>query len=142
MSQDWRTEVHDPGRFDRFLRRIKAYREAVLVAAIDHILVRRGIDLVGTEWCKSLGNGLYEFRVRQSLRAVYSIAGVEPDATFISVPNPDETVQLRVFCTFHGDRIVLLLSGYDKGKDPSRNKQNREIKAARKLLKEWKRSPA
>ncbi|MGO1971578.1 MAG: hypothetical protein ACTH2Q_01340 [Propionibacteriaceae bacterium] len=47
---------------------------------------------------------------------------------------------LRVFCTFHGRRIVLLFSGYDKKKDPSKRRQEREIARARKALKAWRRS--
>lgn len=40
------------------------------------------------------------------------------------------------FSRFEGPRIVLLLSGYDKGKDPNEKRQGREIKMARKLLRE------
>jgi hypothetical protein len=41
-----------------------------------------------------------------------------------------------VFCTFHGDRIVLLLSGLDKGASPKA--QPRAIEVARGLLAEWR----
>ncbi|MGP5124810.1 hypothetical protein ACTXJU_18305, partial [Glutamicibacter ardleyensis] len=50
----------------------------------------------------------------------------------------DKTVLLRIFCTFRGNRIVLLFQGYDKGKDPSSKRQEREIKQARKHLRAWK----
>jgi hypothetical protein len=33
---------------------------------------------------------------------------------------PPEEILLRVFCHAHGDHIVLLLGGYDKGEDPSK----------------------
>ncbi len=46
---------------------------------------------------------------------------------------------LRVFCTFSGDRIVLLYHGYNKKADPSEKRQNREIAKARKLHEWWKR---
>jgi hypothetical protein len=55
------------------------------------------------------------------------------------VTGADRTVLLRVFCTFHGDRIVLLFHGYDKKKDPSAKRQAREIARARKLHAAWKR---
>jgi ribosome-binding protein aMBF1 (putative translation factor) len=50
--------------------------------------------------------------------------------------NP-EKILLRVFVYFHGDRVILLLSGYDKGDDPSERKQQKEIQEARKYLTEW-----
>jgi hypothetical protein len=34
---------------------------------------------------------------------------------------------------------VLLLGGYDKGRDPSDKGQEREIKRARKALEDWRR---
>jgi hypothetical protein len=44
-----------------------------------------------------------------------------------------------VFVHFHGDRVILLLGGYDKGRDPSDRKQQRQITRARKNLAEWQR---
>ena len=41
-----------------------------------------------------------------------------------------------MFCTFYGDKVVLLLSGLDKGTSPKA--QPRAIQAARKLLAEWR----
>jgi hypothetical protein len=49
-------------------------------------------------------------------------------------------ILLRVFCTFYGDRVVLLLSGLDKGASPKA--QPRAIQAARKLLAEWRTEQA
>ena len=40
---------------------------------------------------------------------------------------PRQRILLRVFVHFHGSRVILLLGGYDKGKDPSEKKQQREI---------------
>jgi hypothetical protein len=34
---------------------------------------------------------------------------------------------------------VLLLGGYDKGRDPNDKRQEREIKRARKSLEDWRR---
>jgi hypothetical protein len=34
---------------------------------------------------------------------------------------------------------VLLLGGYDKGRDPKEKKQEREIRRARKSLEDWRR---
>ena len=43
-----------------------------------------------------------------------------------------------VFCTFYGDKIVLLYQGYDKKSDPSQKRQQLEIAKARKAHARWK----
>ena len=50
-----------------------------------------------------------------------------------------ESALVRVFCHAAGDRVILLLGGYDKGKDYSRRRQDREIKVARRRLTEYLR---
>lgn len=92
------------------------------------------MDVLATEWGKPLGQGLAEFRVRRSLEAIFreACASVPDD-----VAGSDRRVLLRVFCAFHGDRVVLLLGGYDKGRDPSGKRQQKEIARARKVLKQW-----
>ena len=50
-----------------------------------------------------------------------------------------DRILLRVFCHAYGDRIVLLLGGYDKGADPSRRKQRLEIARARARLDDFLR---
>lgn len=129
---EWTVEHEDA--FERFYLGLPEYKQAVLEAAITHVLAVRGIDVCRGEWGKPLGNGLYEFRVRRSLQAILSEAGepIPPDLVAADVQ-----VLLRVLCTFHGDRIVLLLCGYDKGTDPSSKRQSREVTKARKLLAEW-----
>lgn len=51
---------------------------------------------------------------------------------------PSEKVLLRAFVHFYGDRIVLLLGGYDKGRYPQKKRQQREIARARKLLRQFR----
>lgn len=41
------------------------------------------------------------------------------------------------FCTA-GQKIILLLNGYDKGQDDSSRRQQGEIEKARKLLREFR----
>ena len=81
-----------------------------------------------------MGEGLYEFRVRKSLRRILTTAGLEPPVG----ASADRGVLIRVFCTFHGDKIVLLYSGYNKRADPSPTRQQREIAKARKIHRHWK----
>jgi hypothetical protein len=54
-------------------------------------------------------------------------------------PETGETAKilLRVFCHAHGDRIVLLLGGYDKGERPSARQQQAQIELPRTRLKDW-----
>jgi hypothetical protein len=46
-----------------------------------------------------------------------------------------ERILLRVFCHAYGDRVILLLGGYDKGSAPSKSMQRSEIAAARARLR-------
>ena len=49
-----------------------------------------------------------------------------------------EEVLLRVYCHAYGDKIVLLLAGYDKRSSPSNKRENAEIALARRRLAEFK----
>jgi hypothetical protein len=107
---------------------------AALDAAIEQILTRNGMDLCKTEWMKPLGEGLYEFRIRHDADEIKARFSQEaPTPTPQHIP-----ILLRVFCHFYGDKGVLLLSGYDKGADPSGRRQQKEIALARKHLTAWK----
>lgn len=134
--QRWTTELSTDGAFERFFRKLPKYEQAVLDAAIRNVLQVEGINICADEWGKSLGSGLHEFRVRRSLNAILSEANL---AARTDLATPDRQVSLRVFCHFHGSKVVLLLGGYDKKKDSSERRQQREIKAARKRLRAWRR---
>lgn len=130
----WSVE-YEGDAFERFLFSLPAYEQAVLVAAIEHVLQVYGIDICSGEWGKPLGEGLYEFRIRKSLRTILVGAGLDaPDEA-----GTDRGVLVRVFCTFHGDKIVLLYHGYNKKTDPSKKRQQSEIAKARKIHERWKR---
>jgi len=85
-----------------------------LGTAMREILQRQGIGVCGTPFGRQLGGGLFEFRLRES------------------------ELLLRVFCHAYGERIVLLVHGYDKGDDPSAKRQTREIAEARRRLVRWR----
>lgn len=108
---------------------------AALDISVEEILQKLGNQVCTTKWGKSLGAGLYEFRINRSLSALMKQFGVQ-DRT---QAGSDSTVLLRVFFSVEGSKIILLLSGYDKGKDSSRKKQQRLIKTARTLLKQHKK---
>ena len=95
--------------------------------AMDEILQELGIAVCGTEFGKQLGGGLFEFRLRRDLREI------------TPVPDADAgKILLRVFCHAHGDRLILLVGGYDKGEHPSPRRQNAEIELARARLRDWR----
>lgn len=97
-----------------WIRNLDVRSRRVLGTALREILQQQGVAVCGSSYGKQLGDGLFEFRLR------------EKDLLF------------RVFCHAYGDQIVLLLSGYDKGADPSKRRQQREIEQARKRLAAWK----
>ena len=47
---------------------------------------------------------------------------------------------VRVFFCTAGRKIILLLGGYDKARDPSDRRQQREITKARRLLTAYRES--
>lgn len=135
---DWTLEVFDAADgscpFERFVaRELSPFKRQSLDAALRLRLARGGIDLARTEWLKALGDGLHEFRVRHTAAEIAEMFGGDPP----DVAHPPEAVLLRVFVHFHGARVVLLLAAYDKGNDPGRKRQDREITRARKLLTQF-----
>jgi hypothetical protein len=69
-KSEWTLEVFttDDGfePFVTFADELSDVAFAALDAALQHVLVVRGIDLAGTEWLRPLGQGLHEFRVRHA----------------------------------------------------------------------------
>jgi hypothetical protein len=86
----------------------------ILGTAMREILGEQGISVCGTAFGRQLGQGLFEFRLREA------------------------DLLLRVFCHAHGDHLILLLGGYDTGADPSPRRQEAEIGEARRRLQIWR----
>ena len=133
----WQLEVYETasGRqpFTAWAEKLGDTTFVSLDAALRLVLQERGLDLVRTEWLKALGDGLHEFRIRHDAGEIERMFG-DRNARSRS----RERILLRVFVHFHGSRVVLLLGGYDKGRDPSARSQQREIAQARRHLKEWR----
>ncbi len=85
--------------------------------AMEAQLQQDGLGVCRTRGGKNLGGGVAEFRV--------------------SEPSSEGEVLLRVFFHAFGDRRILVLHGYDKGEDPSTNRQQREISEARRRLNDF-----
>lgn len=117
-----------------FIDDLSDFKFVALDAAIKQVLSVRGLDLVRTEWLKALGEGLHEFRIRHDADEISRMFGGDPAEAAL----PKEVVLLRVFVHFYGDKVVLLLGGYDKGENPNDGHQRQEIAEARKLLAQFK----
>lgn len=111
-------------------------RRAIGVA-MRELLEELGIGVCDTEFGRQLGGGLFEFRLRQDAEEVLRRVGKEPRRA----EPKGERIFLRVFCHAYGERVVLLLGGYDKGRDPSSRRQQREIETARRRLTDFRRHP-
>jgi hypothetical protein len=120
--------------FEHFVNELSDFKFIALETAIDRVLSVRGLELVRTEWLKPLGEGLHEFRIRHDAAEVAGMFGGEAS----TAAGRREKVLLRVFVHFYGDKVILLLGGYDKGKDPKARRQQREIAEARRMLKQFK----
>jgi len=117
-----------------WLRRLTPRKRRAIGVAMFELLQYEGPHVVGTNFGKGLGGGIFEFRLDQDAAQVLGRKGKK------ARPEAGETAKilLRVFCHAHGDRIVLLLGGYDKGERPSARQQQAQIELARTRLKDWK----
>ncbi len=120
--------------YERFINDLSDFKFVALDTAIERVLAVRGIDLVRTEWLKALGESLHEFRVRHDGDEIARMFGGDPP----EASAPREKVLLRVFFHFYGDKVILLLGGFDKGADPKERRQHRQIAEARRLLTQYK----
>jgi putative component of toxin-antitoxin plasmid stabilization module len=123
-------EGRQPAR--EWLTALERDKRAAVIAAIEVLLERWGLDICSTEHGRQLGHGLFELRVRHDEP---TLRGREADR---SGGRRRRDILLRVFCHAYGDRVVLLLGGYDKGVAPSSRQQQREIERARKALRTFK----
>jgi hypothetical protein len=119
-----------------WLRGLSAAKRHAAGAGLDVILGELGPAIAGTKYGKQLGRGLLEFRLAQTAEDVLGSAGRR--ARPIQADR-GERILLRVFLHCHGDRVVLLLGGYDKGADPKGRRQQAEIETARARLADWQR---
>jgi phage-related protein len=117
-----------------WLRRLTPRKRRAIGVAMFEILQHEGPLVVGTNFGKGLGGGIFEFRLDQDAAQVLARKGKRVRA---EAAGPSK-ILLRVFCHVHGDRIILLVGGYDKGERPSARHQQAQIDLARTRLKAWK----
>lgn len=108
-----------------------------LGTAMNTLLQRLGTDVCDSKWGKWVAPGIAEFRLRMTGKQVVN-------AGWAAEKNVDtsEKLLLRVFFHVHGDKLIMLLEGYDKGAAPSAKTQQTKIANAQKRLQEWKTRPA
>lgn len=134
MTDQWTIEFYadehgrEPCRV--WMEKLGSVERIALETAIELVLAERGLDVCKTEYGKALGDGLYEFRLRWTAAEVRAKVGRVSDAT----AEKSGEILLRVFFCTSGQKIILLLSGYDKLRDSSSKRQQKEIGKARKLL--------
>lgn len=126
--------------FEKFLDGLDPLKRLAMIAAVEQILAKQGVDVCRSTWGRQLGEGLFEFRVRHTAEEIRRLFDGDPPAKAAGKEGPPGKVLLRAFCHAYGKRVVLLLGGYDKGEDPSEKRQQQEIKTARKRLKAWKQT--
>jgi len=123
-----------------WVKKLPEPKRVAWLAFVEFALVLQGRDIEQSGYVKPLGQGLFELRIDHDAAELAQVFGADlaahPD---LAGPSGAE-ILLRVFCTFYGDRVVLLLSGLDKGASPKA--QPRAIQAARKLLAEWRTEQA
>jgi hypothetical protein len=119
-------------------------KRRALGTAMRRVLQVHGPAVNRTSWGRPVAPGIFEFRVRMSGKEVLNLEAEVHGITLEEARarfslNTSEHILLRVFCASHGEKIVLLLHGYDKGEDPSKRRQQREIEEARRRLAALKR---
>lgn len=120
-------------------------KRRALGTAMRTVLQVNGVAVCRSSWGKKVHTeGVYEFRLRMTGKAVinleaeiHGISEAEARARFGG--DRSEDILLRVFFHPHGDKLILLLGGYDKGKDTSAKRQQAEIRVAVSRLRDFRR---
>ena len=112
MQPEWQIFYLDEVAFAKFLQRYNRAMQGRIERYIVEKFSALGLDAVADGSARPLGQGLYELKV-----------SFRPE------------VEIRVFFASRGNREIVILSAYDKKSNDSKNWQNVQIQAARRLLK-------
>lgn len=137
---------------DWIRKRLTPTQRRAITVALEEILAYEGLGVMDAEFGKPTSEtGIHEFRLRQDdnelvarIEARRAARGDSPLNAEVSGEDQSgkkkraEKVFLRVFFHAHGDKMILLLGGYDKNRNKSPRKQNEEIGLAAKRLADWK----
>jgi hypothetical protein len=139
VAKTWTIEFYEEdgqSPVERWLDDLDEIARAAALTALGVVLAERGLGVCATEWGKQLGEALFEFRIRHTAEEITSMFGPT------DVAGPKVKVLLRIFCHAYGDKVVLLLAGYDKADNPNEKAQAATIKLARKRLVAFKAAGA
>lgn len=116
-----------------WLDKLDETESAAMISAIENVLEREGMALIGTRWLTQVTKGVFEFRLNLAaadIKGMYAQSGKNG-------PTPPAKIVLRLFVHFYGAKVILLLNGYDKLADSSSRRQQKEIALAVQRLTSW-----
>ncbi len=119
-----------------WLQKLDRSKSRALGVAMFHILQQEGVGVCKTAYGKPISKGLFEFRLRHSAQEVLHNLGLLP--TGATRAKRERDILLRVYCHAHGDRVILLVAGYDKGEAPSAGREQQEIRLAESRLRDFR----
>ena len=124
MGQRWKMVIYeDATGCSPYADWVRNSLTPVQLVSLDDVLneylYKFGNSNEKAKWLKDLSFGLYQLRVQKKDQF------------------GRKQVLLRIYLHFYGNREILFLSCYDKGLNPSQERQQSEIEFARQLLKKW-----
>ena len=122
---------HSP--VDAWLSKLSPTKQRAVVAALQYVLEVDGPKVCATSMGKHVAPGIFELRIGHSVEQLQSMFGARVPGGHKVDP---ERILIRIFCHAHGDRIVLLLAGYDKAEHPQSGYQQRQIEVTKKRLRD------
>lgn len=124
-----------------WMRTLSTVEKLAADAAMKTFLRDHGPAVIEIGMGRNVGRGVFEFYIELDREAVlerYTRARVGGTADR-TASGPSEEVWLRIFFHPFGERKLLLLDGYDKGRYGEGRLQSRAINDAVKKLEDWKR---
>jgi putative component of toxin-antitoxin plasmid stabilization module len=118
-----------------FLRDLNRIQQIALRNAVKFFLVEIVSLGLKSPSIKSLGEGVYEFRISLSQKELLRLLAEFPDIPRVDVSK----LLLRVFYTLGPNKKIVILSGYNKLANSHKRTQQVEIQKARKLRQAWQR---
>lgn len=122
-----------------FLHELTRPKQLAAKAGVERILAYLGSAVVDTDWGDNLQDSVCELRIKRTAaeteawwRSHYGLPYPEPE--------PHVEVLLRIYFHAYGDKVILLLGGFDKGAHP--NHEQAEVKQAKANLRNWREQQA
>ena len=109
MPAKWKIEFYEDvqGRrlVEKWIDGLSDQKAEAVIVALQEVLAVNGINLTSGAWLKSLGSGLYEFRIRHSKNEIQGMY----KASNRGLVGGAEAILLRIFVAFEGQKLVVLL---------------------------------